>query len=213
MVIGATADLHGYLPPIPEGLDVLLIAGDIGAYQGENLESFKGFSSTLDDFAEWMVQAECPVIGVAGNHDFTFERDPQIPLDLPWHYLLDSSVEIGGLLFHGSPWVPNLPQWAFHAESEDALAEKFALIPTNTSVLLTHGPPFGIGDQVRSGERVGSEALNRRLFEHHADSLKLHVFGHIHEGGGVRTGPCANVSYVGRDYTPNLEIQVFEIDP
>ena len=45
--------------------------------------------------------------------------------------------------------------------------------------------------------------------------LQLHVFGHIHEGGGSRTrvgtAEAVNVSYVDFDYRPAREATLFEL--
>lgn len=47
---------------------------------------------------------------------------------------------------------------------------------------MTHGPPFGIGDDTGSGH-AGCEDLLRRVSQ--LPNLKLHIFGHIHESPGV----------------------------
>lgn len=52
-------------------------------------------------------------------------------------------------------------------------------------MLITHGPPFGIGDRTWGGSHVGCEDLLRRVRQ---IQPRLHVFGHIHEGGGVYRG-------------------------
>jgi Icc-related predicted phosphoesterase len=48
-------------------------------------------------------------------------------------------------------------------------------------VLVTHGPPAGIGDQCSISGRQGCEDLRTRVAQ-----LRplLHLFGHIHEDGG-----------------------------
>jgi len=48
-------------------------------------------------------------------------------------------------------------------------------------VLVTHGPPQGIGDLTVSGRRVGCEEMARRVAEIRP---RLHIFGHIHEAAG-----------------------------
>ena len=74
MRVGCLADLHGYLPKIEPGqLDLLLIAGDVGVTTGAVLESFPGYSRLLLELADWLEDVDCPIVGVAGNHDFGFE--------------------------------------------------------------------------------------------------------------------------------------------
>ena len=59
---------------------------------------------------------------------------------------------------------------------------KWAKIPMQTDVLLTHGPPFKILDYVNSSkEHVGCMRLKDRVTALSRDGdLKLHVFGHVH---------------------------------
>jgi Icc-related predicted phosphoesterase len=64
-----------------------------------------------------------------------------------------------------------------------ALADKWALIPDNTDVLITHGPPHGIGDGSSMGAaRAGCRDLRARVA---AIKPLVHLFGHIHEDGGA----------------------------
>jgi Icc-related predicted phosphoesterase len=102
--------------------------------------------------------------------------------------------------------------WAF-MRGDDELAATWATIPDDTDILVTHGPPFGHGDLVINGNRGGSETLLRRLEE--LPQLRLHVYGHIHEGGGSRsrvgTAEVANVSYVDFDYRPARGATLFEL--
>jgi Icc-related predicted phosphoesterase len=54
-----------------------------------------------------------------------------------------------------------------------------------TDVLITHGPPAGIGAATPRGDHVGCAdllAAVRRI------GPRLHVFGHIHEGYGRSSG-------------------------
>ena len=97
-------------------------------------------------------------------------------------YLEDSEATIGGLRFYGSPWQPWFFDWAFNLERGAPLAEKWALVPDDTDVLLTHGPPSGVLDTTSRGERVGCEELAAAL---RRVRPRLHVFGHIHESYGV----------------------------
>src|SRR5262249_49740326 len=74
----------------------------------------------------------------------------------------------------------NLPRGA-------ALAGKWALIPTGLDVLITHGPPRGYGDRTSYGpERQGCADLRARV---EVVRPRLHLFGHIHEDGGVWREP------------------------
>ncbi len=83
---------------------------------------------------------------------------------------------------------------------------KYELIPEDTDILITHGPPYGTMDVVRNfhtgkAENVGSTILAGTT--NTLKSLKLHVFGHIHEGfGKSKDGKMVNASYVNEEYLP-----------
>jgi hypothetical protein len=101
-------------------------------------------------------------------------------------YLCDSGTEFEGLKIWGSPWTLTFdginPNCTAFTGDEALLAEKFALIPDDIDILVTHGPPYGVLDKTDRGECVGSHSLLRRLGGFL--SPRLHVFGHIHESYG-----------------------------
>lgn len=175
------------MPPVPDG-DIVVHAGDC---------TRRGVVGETAEFLDWFVGLpHRHKVLIAGNHDFLFERDAAraeslVPAGVT--YLRDSGVVFGGLKFWGSPWQPWFHDWAFNLERGDELAAKWRLIPTDTDVLITHGPPHGVLDQTnnRPPQRVGCEALMARLAE--LPSVRLHAFGHIHEAYGRRREG-------GRDY-------------
>lgn len=125
---------------------------------------------------------------------------------------LDQHVEIDGVLFYGSPWQPRFFDWAFNLDRGEPLRKKWDLIPNGVQVLVTHGPPFSYLDSTKDGESVGCRDLLNAL-ENGLESLRLHVFGHIHESHGYyrRTdGPLfVNAAICDLKYKPsNLPIVV-----
>jgi len=96
-------------------------------------------------------------------------------------YLQDEGTVIEGLKIWGSPWQPWFFDWAFNLRRGPDIADKWALIPDGTDVVVTHGPPAGILDRTDDGRSVGCEDLRDRIA---VVKPKLHVFGHIHEGYG-----------------------------
>jgi predicted phosphohydrolase len=190
MRIVAVADTHTFqadLAPVPDG-DVFVHAGDL--CRGGRLRE-------LATVAEWLkgLPHRHKVV-IAGNHDWCFAREPAAALDLLGPtviYLQDSGAEIESVRFWGSPWQPAFNNWAFNLPRGAALAEKWALIPAGTDVLITHGPPAGIGDYSEAARAGCADLLAavRRV------KPLLHLFGHIHPDGGCwpRDGTCfANVT-------------------
>ena len=56
------------------------------------------------------------------------------------------------------------------------------MIPRNTDILLTHGPPKGILDETFHPQNVGCEMLRLRIINE--IQPKYSIFGHIHEAYG-----------------------------
>lgn len=124
-------------------------------------------------------------IFIAGNHDFGFEKRKKESIEnFPnCTYLEDSGIEIEGLKIYGSPHQPWFFDWAFNLQRGPEIRKKWDLIPDDTDILITHGPPMGILDKNREGDSVGCEELYDTIFTR-LKKLKLHIFGHIHEGYG-----------------------------
>lgn len=162
---------------IPDG-DLLIHAGD---------GTFEGTLAETTDFLKWLASLRHPrKVLIAGNHDWLFQKDPALARSIVPSgitYLEDSEVEIHGLRIYGSPWQPEFLRWAFNLPRGPRLREKWGRIPRGIDVLVTHGPPAGILDLTPHGEHVGCEDLRLAV-----DKLepRLHVFGHIHHGYGVR---------------------------
>jgi len=207
--IAAIADLHGNLPPIPE-CDILLIAGDICP----NSHSLLQVRWLNVAFRDWLDQVPAKhVVAVAGNHDLVFERCSHlVPVGMRWHYLQHGGVELEGLKIFGMPWIS--PIWGAFQRDEAGLEKKYSQIPGDVDVVVSHGPPHGIGDvaprritaenegEWPAGEHCGSPALRNRLLE---IKPKLVVFGHIHEGHGVycvEDITFANVSLMNHMFVP-----------
>lgn len=161
---------------VPQG-DILIHAGDFSGH---------GKPSELSAFNHWL--GELPhrhKMIIAGNHDFLFERDPQLARSLITEaiYLENELIEIEGLRIYGSPATPWFFNWAFNYHRGPEIKAIWDRIPQAIDILITHGPPFEILDQVLNGKQVGCEMLAQWLdAQDHAPAL--HVFGHIHEAAG-----------------------------
>ncbi len=179
--ISDTHNKHGKIK-LPGG-DILIHSGDFSSHGavGETV-------AFLDWFAD---QDYSHLVLIAGNHDFIAEKQPL------WMneeckkrqiiYLNDSGVEIEGIKFWGSPIQPWFYDWAFNRARGPEIKKHWDLIPEDTQVLITHGPPHMILDGVpqRGGwyEHVGCADLYEKIIK---TNIKLHIFGHIHEGTGYK---------------------------
>lgn len=185
MIIDCISDLHGEEPSLAGG-DLLIIAGDITA--SNHIKQWKRFYDWVKGLAYEKV------IYIAGNHDGWLEhccnnvRQEELAKEFPEDvsvdesliYLCDSGTEYQGLKIWGMPWTPIFQNWHFMADSRTR-EEKCALIPDDTDILITHGPPMQILDCTRRRLHVGCRHLRNAL-----DRVKpkIHIFGHIHEEYG-----------------------------
>jgi len=205
MRIVCISDTHGMIGMLdmPRG-DVLIHAGDLSSRGRLNEE--------LQKLAAFPHKHK---LVIAGNHDWCFERDiADVVIPDGVTYLCDEETIIDGVKFYGSPWQPEFGRWAFNLPRGPALADKWAQIPEDTDVLITHGPPEGILDEVLypAGEHVGCADLLERV---RIVRPKLHVFGHIHESYGVDFGEDTtfiNASICTRKYFPENPPIVFTLN-
>lgn len=177
LTLVAMADTHLFHDDldVPDG-DILIHAGDLARSGSmDELKRARDFLVALPHRHK---------IVAAGNHDRAFEDSPQAARALfeDFIYLEDQACVIDGITFYGSPWTPAYQDWAFNLPRGRALAEKWAMIPEDVDVLITHGPPQGIGDNAGMvHSREGCADLLRRVRE---IKPALHLFGHIHQDRG-----------------------------
>lgn len=196
------SDTHGLVKPeLPDG-DVLVHAGDL---------SMNGTRREVSESLAWLHTLRAKyrrVVLVAGNHDFWAESRPDeiagVCQGFGLDYLNDSIVEIDGVRFWGSPVSPWFEDWAFGPHRGSEIRAHWELIPDDTDVLTTHGPPARVLDETAGGQCVGCQDL--------LDAVKrikpeLHVFGHIHEARGEMELPelrtrFVNASMLDQRYRP-----------
>jgi Icc-related predicted phosphoesterase len=182
MKIISISDTHGqhHGLRLPEG-DVIIHAGDI---------SPKGQLAQITAFVHWFSQLPFThKIFIGGNHDFLLEEDRSLFDSLfassGCIYLNDSGVEIEGLKIWGSPITPWFHNWAFNRHRGEPIRQHWNLIPADTDILVTHGPPFGILDRTVMDQNVGCADLLQTVQQ---VKPRYHIFGHIHEGYGQMEG-------------------------
>jgi len=173
------SDTHGYHRNLKrlEG-EMIIHAGDI---------SSKGTLEEVKDFMDWYQKLNFDYkIFIAGNHDFYFEQasDSEIKALIPDNliYLNDSGVTINNLNIWGSPIQPFFLNWAFNKKRGNEIMQHWKLIPDDTDILITHGPPLNILDRTIFGKNVGCEDLLNKTIQ---IKPSVHVFGHIHENRGI----------------------------
>eukprot|EP00669_Euglena_mutabilis_P011252 TRINITY_DN5912_c0_g1_i1.p1 TRINITY_DN5912_c0_g1~~TRINITY_DN5912_c0_g1_i1.p1 ORF type:complete len:340 (-),score=66.03 TRINITY_DN5912_c0_g1_i1:76-1095(-) len=64
--------------------------------------------------------------------------------------LQDTQVIVEGLKIYGSSWQSTHRDRSFYIGRDKRIAEKWALIPSDVDVLVTHVPPYGRGDRLHT---------------------------------------------------------------
>ena len=172
------------------GGDLLIHAGDImnSGYNSNDITNFCSWFDTLEQYDH--------KVFIAGNHDRKFEDKPEQALEIVNSYknityLQDDWVKVGideeMAKIYGSPWQPEFYNWAFNLpKGGPGLMSKWEAIPTDTDILITHGPPQDHLDM--SGPPYNEPHLGCALLREKVDEQppKIHVFGHIHGGYGYK---------------------------
>jgi len=223
MKIVFISDTHNQKPNLPDG-DLLIHCGDLTLY---------GTPNEVKSSVEWLGRQKDKykhgVILSPGNHDFLFEenlpggahkkggviivRNPQLAegicKDNGVMLLNHKAITINGVKIFASPYTIAFCNWAFNVKVND-LEAKWAEIPEDVELLVTHGPPWGILDYCPNGH-VGDSLLLNRIVS--LQNLKMHAFGHIHESAGytMRDNKLfLNASVLDGQYLGFNPIQVVE---
>lgn len=160
--ISDTHSHHQKLRDLPEA-DILVHSGDF-TNNGTEREAL--------DFISWF--CDLPYdnkIFISGNHDDCLFGANIEGVDSNVHYLCNSGVAINGIKFYGVPMF-------LYDSITDSQSQNYTNIPSDTDVLITHSPAYGILD-FDDGIHYGSQKLLARLS---SLNLKAHLFGHIHRG-------------------------------
>jgi len=180
VLVADTHDRYGMFP-MPEG-DILLHAGDF---------TFRGRPDELSRFNDWLdAQGSfAHKVIIPGNHDLSFEVDwcgavGKVPAA---DAVLNGQLyEALGLKIWGEPRQPEFYNWAFNV-SREGMKKVWEKVPPDIDILLTHGPPYGVGDMTlprnfKLGEHVGCKYQRQWIEE---NQPRLVVCGHIHPGYGI----------------------------
>lgn len=201
---------------IPE-CDILISAGDY---------SFKGEKHVVEDFHKWLNKQDAGyIISVQGNHELWVEKHFEQAKEIAEkvcpgvHFIGDGqAVDIEGIKIYGSADTPFFYNWAWNVQRGPNIAAKWAKIPDDTEILVTHGPPQGILDIVPYAngtpkERVGCYDLFNRIQQ--LEKMKIHIFGHIHHSHGYQYfngKQFYNASICDEQYMPTNPITIIDYE-
>lgn len=171
-------------------IDILIHSGD-----GANTKVRAINNNELRDCLTWMESFTHidHKIYVPGNHDTSFESGLVHKTDFKnIDFLINDWIQIypdgdmnnKPITIYGSPFTPNFgSNWAYNS-NRNKISKHWELIPLDTDILVTHGPPKGILDHTfEQGNMmlsVGCKSLLNKVLE---IQPKIHAFGHLHDEG------------------------------
>eukprot|EP01084_Bolivina_argentea_P320108 555362_1 len=199
---------------IPNG-DILIHSGDfvsrcfwnnISDKQSGNI---KNLPNEIYEFNEWIGKLPHKYkIVIGGNHECCFNQltNEIISNKILTNciYLQDSYVIINGLKIYGTPWTSCGSNWGFGTNGfNNNLYNKWNIIPSDTDILITHQPPYGIFDiachqTTNILPPCNVKKCNKKIHnnESHWGCLNLlsnikqrikpyiHLYGHVHDDVG-----------------------------
>lgn len=166
LAISDTHGMHWGMENLPIA-DLLIHAGDF---------SMIGTEEETIDFLEWFIALPHKhKVFICGNHDEAQLYGKVIGLPSNCHFLNYSSVNIEGITVYGIPFYIEKP------DNKEPIPE-FETI-CHTDILVSHQPPYGILDYSEHYGNYGSHTLLKKVKEL---KPRFHIFGHMHEGYGVR---------------------------
>ena len=147
MKIVCISDTHNYHHDVdvPDG-DVLIHAGDF---------TLTGSLGEVVEFNEWLGTLDHTYkIIIAGNHDRCLGDRGTLGLKIFTNgiYLERSGLDIDGIKFWGAPMTPAFRGMrgglTFYTNNDKEAKGVWRGMPKKLDVLITHGPPYGILDEV-----------------------------------------------------------------
>jgi predicted phosphodiesterase len=185
---------------IPNNIDMVIHSGD-------ESNSKNPYNNEMEsrEFIQWYKSLPIKYkIFIAGNHSTSIEQRLITREDFEINniiYLEHESINIEGLNIFGSPYTPEFHNWAFNVR-RDRLVDYWSVIPEETDILVTHGPPKWILDN-DLGVNLGCNALYKRIKQ--LPNLKICQFGHIHNrkdsngkyyNRGTYWEPTSNIKFI-----------------
>jgi Icc-related predicted phosphoesterase len=198
------------------------MGGDIVFHVGDALNS--GTKEELEIFIKWYRELDFAIrIYVPGNHCIFCEEQEDVARAMCTAagiiYLNDESFTVDGIKIYGMASTPWFFDWAFNRARTQAEADFRRIrkmkeftdkIPEGTDILLTHGPAYGILDEVFRID--GTSQIPPRFVgcQDLLDAVKrvkpqIHAFGHIHSSRGekhIDGTSFYNVSICNETYYP-----------
>jgi len=176
--------------------DLYLPECDVCIHSGDFCLGYGSYNQTKDFADWFSKQTQCKQkVIIAGNHEFSFdletvnkdrrhnilqqelqtgdssfldsfeETKELITKNSNFVYLEDSGIDYFGYKIWGCPWTQISSLTGFQIEQKE-IVKKWNMIPKETDILVSHGPPYGLGDYLKCEKiHCGSKSLRKQILE------------------------------------------------
>lgn len=181
---------------------------DIGILGGDLMGSNSKSLTAEEEIKLILEKPGKPVLFIMGNYDGI--------LGFNWadtHRLKSINMKkttINGQSFTGYQYTNPFIGGEFEKTEKQQTADMQTLLGLidKDTILVTHGPAYGVLDRTHFGKSAGSRALLDLLS---AIKPKFHLFGHIHESAGC-IGYAVNGAYPKRHQLISIETDTREVE-
>jgi Icc-related predicted phosphoesterase len=209
------SDTHNYHDQIKiNACDILIHCGDATG---------TGTKKQIVDFAKWFEKQPAKhKIFSPGNHELFFEKS--LPDSKLWFkeacpsgtLLIHEYIELDGLKIFCSPYTPTFFNWAFMKNRGDEILKYWKTIPEGLDILITHGMPYQILDDVLNWNDITSVGCIDLRAELERIRPRVFAGGHLHTCGGksMKVGNTTyyNAAVCTEEYKPLNKIIEFELE-
>lgn len=179
--ISDTHDRHQEIHHV--AVDAIVHSGDETSSRDPHINA-----NLARDFFFWYTDYPAPIkLYVPGNHSIAVQntmvsRDTIEVLGI--RLLVNQETSLYGYKVYGSPCTPLFGHCAAYMMKRQRMKMVWDVVPSDTQILITHGPPKGILDlapDIAPGSdivQVGCKSLRNRVEEVRPI---IHAFGHLHD--------------------------------
>ena len=187
-----SSDLHGSESGYKRFSELLVSDKfDMGLLGGDLMGNRRKRLNSEDEIKKILHQSGKPILFIMGNFDgilgFNWTDTPLTRNINQKRVIIKEQSFVG--YQYTNPFIGGEFERTEKQQSADML-DLCKLIDKDT-ILVTHGPAYGVLDRTHFGKSVGSRALMNLLSSVHP---KFHLFGHIHESAGCE-GCAVNGAY------------------
>lgn len=160
--------------PSPDDTAEQIIERAIREYENPSGHLMQALKIKEQELKDILKSGGKPIFLIPGNHDKTEWESGGLVQNIDRRRIDCGEYNIVGYRFSN-----------FDRREKDQAIDlvELAKLVDKKTILVTHGPPYGVLDLTHSQEHIGSKVLNKFI---RRKKPFLHLFGHVHEAFGIQ---------------------------